>query len=208
MMTEYSKSWTEYDYIVLDLEGTGAQHKDQEGIVELSAIRIKSGEITNEYFYRLIDPEIDIPPLISKIHGLKNADVESEPTFREISDDLLTFINGQILIGHNVQVDYRLLKKKIPEYEPNFVLDTYKLVKNRVKGLKSYGLDNLINHFHIEGQLKDLPIKRGRHSAYYDALATAHLFEKFLRQQNEELSLADLIKICGLKDQDDQMTLF
>jgi len=207
-MTEYSKSWTEYDYIVLDLEGTGAQHKDQEGIVELSAIRIRSGEITNEYFYRLVNPEIDIPPMISKIHGLKNTDLLNEPKFKEVSSDLLEFINGQNLIGHNVQVDYRLLKRKLPDYEPSLVIDTYKLVKNRVKGLKSYGLDNLIMHFHIEDQLKDLPIKRGRHSAYYDALATAHLFQKVLRQQNEELSLADLVKICGLKDQDDQMTLF
>ena len=122
----------------------------QEGIVELSAIRIRSGEITNEYFYRLVNPEIDIPPMISKIHGLKNTDLLNEPKFKEVSSDLLEFINGQNLIGHNVQVDYRLLKRKLPDYEPSLVIDTYKLVKNRVKGLKSYGLDNLIMHFHIE----------------------------------------------------------
>ena len=67
--------WRNSNFIVLDLEGTGAQHKEREGIVEIAAIPIKNKQLTSNYYYKLINPKIDIPPMISRIHGLKNKDV-------------------------------------------------------------------------------------------------------------------------------------
>ena len=191
--------WWNSNFIVLDLEGTGAQHKEREGIVEIAAIEISNKELTSNYYYSLLNPQIDIPPMISKIHGLKNKDLVNEPILDTVRNDLLAFINNKILVGHNVNVDYRLLKLKMPDYTPSLILDTKKISKHFWGSESKHGLDDLIKRFQIENQLTDLPIKRGRHSAYYDAYATGIVFLKMLQEKfPDETSLRKVAEICSI----------
>ncbi len=203
MMTnnlKLNEPWWKSDFVVLDLEGTGFQHKEREGIVEIAALHISNGEILKNFYYEIIDPEIEIPPMVSRIHGLKNTDLIGKPVFNEINKDLLKLLNHKILIGHNVIVDYKLLKLKMPNYEPSLIIDTKKISKYFWRSESKHGLDNLIEKFKINESLKGLPIERGRHSAYYDAFATATIFllmvsEKFSRNS----SLQELIRIAKVE---------
>lgn len=209
---DYSLPWINNNFVVLDLEGTGPQHKEREGIVEIAAIQICGKEITSKFFYKLINPEIEIPSVVSRIHGLKNSDLEHEPTFNVIKSELLDFIDNKILIGHNVMIDYRLLKIKMPEYNPSLVLDTQKLSKHFPDVNFRHNLDALIERFQIQDMLIDLPIKRSRHSAYYDSYATGVVFLKILEKHLPvNASLKDVMDICGVSVTspiDNQTTLF
>gem|GEM_PF-2978260 len=204
--------WWKSKFIVLDLEGTGAQHKENEGIVEIAAIEINEKKLTKNFYYKLINPQIDVPPMISRIHGLKNKDLEHEPIFDEIKIDLFNFINNKILVGHNVNIDYRLLKIKMPNYEPPLILDTKKLSKHFWGDTSKHGLDDLIKRFHIQNELKDLPIKRNRHSAFYDAYATGVVFLNILKEKfPDNTSLKIVANICSMQPKSnkyDQTALF
>lgn len=190
--------WGNANFIVLDLEGTGAQHREKEGIVEIAAIQIIDKQLTSNYFYKLLNPQIEIPPMISRIHGLKNKDLENEPVFDAIRVELLDFLNNKILVGHNVSVDYRVLKLKMPDYTPSLILDTKKISKHFWNSESKHGLDDLIERFQIKKQLFDLPIKRGRHSAFYDAYATGILFLKMLEEKlTEGASLKIVADLCN-----------
>jgi DNA polymerase III epsilon subunit family exonuclease len=215
MMTNtlnFNLPWGNSNFIVLDLEGTGAQHKEREGIVEIAAIQINNKQLTSNYFYKLLNPQIDIPPMISRIHGLKNKDLENEPIFDSVKIELFDFLNNKILLGHNVNVDYRVLKLKMPNYTPSLILDTKKISKHFWKNEPKHGLDDLIERFQIENLLTDLPIKRNRHSAYYDAYATGIIFLKMLEEKfTEETTLktvADLCSIYSEPDKSNQTSLF
>ncbi len=207
-----NQPWRSLKFIVLDLEGTGAQHKDLEGIVEIAAIEIAQQQITSNYFYRLINPQIKIPPIVSRIHGLKNSDLEGKPYIEDVKNDLLSFINNQILIGHNVIIDYRLLKLRLPNYSPKLLLDTKKISKHFWREMPKHGLDQLIERFDIANQLNDLPIQRGRHSAYYDAYATGLLFLKMISEKfSPNATLKDVHNICGINLEDtssNQISMF
>ena len=201
----FDSPWWHSSFIVLDLEGTGAQHKEQEGIVEIAAIEICNKQLTTKYYYTLLNPQIDIPPMISRIHGLKNKDLENEPILDAVKVDLLGFLNNKILVGHNVNVDYRLLKLKMPDYTPSLILDTKKISKHFWSSEPKHGLDDLIERFQIQNQLTDLPIKRGRHSAYYDAYATGIVFLKMLQEKFPEgATLKKVAEICSINSEPDK----
>jgi DNA polymerase-3 subunit epsilon len=204
--------WWNSNFIVLDLEGTGAQHREREGIVEIAAIQINNKQLTSNYYYKLINPQIDIPSMISRIHGLKNKDLESEPAFDTIKVELFDFLNNKILVGHNVNVDYRLLKLKMPDYTPSLILDTKKISKHFWSSEPKHGLDDLIERFQIQNLLTDLPIKRSRHSAFYDAYATGIVFLKMLEEKFAEGAslkiVADLCSINSEPDKSNQTSLF
>lgn len=195
----FNEPWNKTSFIVLDLEGTGSQHKEKEGIVEIAAIEIKQKQLTSNYFYQLLNPQIDIPPRISGIHGLKNKDVDDKPIFDIIKLELLQFINNKILVGHNVGVDYRLLKLKMPNYVPTLILDTRKLSKHFFKTEQKHRLDDLIERFEIRNQLTNLPIKRNRHSAFYDAYATGTIFLQILTEKfPKQVSLRQIANLCSI----------
>ena len=211
-MLNWNLPWWKSSFVLLDLEGTGSQHKEQEGIVEIAAIETIDKQLTNNYYYKLINPKIDIPPMISRIHGLKNKDLEKEPSFNEIENGLLDFINNKILVGHNVIVDYRLLKMKMPNYTPSMILDTKKISRHFWSDDPKHGLDNLIERFQIQELLKDLPVKRGRHSAFYDAYATGIVFFKMLEEKfRTGASLKEVANIGSINPeagQNNQTSLF
>lgn len=191
--------WWKSRFIVLDLEGTGAQHKEKEGIVEIAAIEIGNKEVTSNYYYKLLNPQINIPPMVSRIHGLKNKDLENEPIFENIKSELFEFINGKILVGHNVNIDFRLLKLKMPNYVPSLVLDTKKISKHFWNNAPKHGLDDLIERFEIQDLLIDIPIKRNRHSAFFDAYATGIVFLKMLIEKfPENTSLKEVSELCSI----------
>ena len=211
-ITDFNLPWHSSSFIVLDLEGTGAQHKEHEGIVEIAAIEIREKLLTENYFYKLLNPNIEIPSIVSKIHGLKNSDLIYHPSIENIESELLDFINNKILVGHNVIVDYKLLKQRVPSYTPKLVMDTKKLSKHFYKNFSKHGLDKLIEEFGISKDLENLPIKRGRHSAYFDAYATGLIFLKMTSENMKDgTTLRELYNICGLNINDNptsQISMF
>lgn len=192
--------WIALEYVVLDLEGTGAQHKQNEGIVDIAGIVVRSGEITEQQFRQRLNPEIEIPPFIAKIHGIRNKDVEKEPIFNDIRADLFHFLNGQILVAHNASVEWRVLHFKLPDYQPPAIFDTLRLSRALYPNACKHSLDDIIERFQIENELKRLlPDFSRRHTALFDACATALVFLRMLGEQKERvITLGDLASICAL----------
>jgi len=92
-------------YIVLDIETTGLSTESKDKIVEIGAIEIdKKGNVISK-FHQLIHPQRKIPKEAVRIHGITNKKVKYCPSFPEIEDKFLTFIEGASLIIHNASFD-------------------------------------------------------------------------------------------------------
>ncbi len=104
---------------VFDIESTGLNiSKDK--ILELSIIKLFPNQSRKEHTWR-INPEIDIPPDSSEIHGIYNKDVEDCPIFSEIVDEVLDFIEGCDLAGFNSnKFDVPLLGEEIFRANRNY----------------------------------------------------------------------------------------
>lgn len=84
---------------IFDLETTGLNiTKDR--IVEIAIIKVHpNGD--EEYFSKRVNPEMEIPEETSLIHGIYNKNIENEPKFSEIADELVSFLGDADLAGYN-----------------------------------------------------------------------------------------------------------
>jgi DNA polymerase III epsilon subunit-like protein len=160
----------ERNVLALDLEGDG---NVPPSIVEIALIEFAAGVQIRTHRW-LVDPGRPITRFATRIHGLTDKDVANAPSLQDIEDDLRAIIDGAIIIGHNVKGDVDILRREIPDLQPERVFDTLRLAKLVVPGQPSYGLHNLAAELKL---LIPEPIEgRGAHSAVFDAVLSAELF--------------------------------
>ena len=95
-------------FVVVDLETTGGS-ADEEGITEIGAVKVRSGEVIGE-FATLVDPGRGIPPLITVLTGISDAMVASAPPIEQVLPAFLEFARDTVLVAHNAPFDVGFLK--------------------------------------------------------------------------------------------------
>jgi DNA polymerase-3 subunit epsilon len=93
---------------ILDLETTGTDPQ-QDRIVEISVLKALPGGQVEQRTHRL-NPGIPIPPEVTAVHGISDADVAGAPRFADVAPGLLAFLDGCDFCGFNIKrFDLRLL---------------------------------------------------------------------------------------------------
>ncbi len=90
-------------FVVFDLETTGAK-PGPDGITEIGAVKVRSGEILGE-FATLVNPGMEIPPQIVSLTGITQTMVYDAPPIQEVLPAFLEFIGGSVLVAHNSGFD-------------------------------------------------------------------------------------------------------
>jgi len=110
-----------------DLETTGTNiSKDR--IVEIAILKLHP-DGTHEKMEKRINPEIQIPPEVSEIHGITNEMVVNAPTFKEESHIIYGFLKGCDLAGFNSdRFDIPLLVEELLRAEVSFDFKNVKTV--------------------------------------------------------------------------------
>ena len=158
-------------YVVVDLETTGLQPA-RDRILEIGAWKVVDGKIT-EKFWEYVNPQMDISERIQELTGISNETVKDARVISEVLPEFVAFCEGFDLLGHNILFDYSFLKQqavklKIP-FEKNGI-DTLRIARVLLPELESKRLEALCTYFQID--------LTHAHRAYYDALATWHLYER------------------------------
>jgi len=82
-----------------DLETTGVNITNDR-IVEISILKIYP-DGKEERYTRLVNPTIPIPPEVTKVHGISDADVADKLTFKELAKEIHNLIKDSDLGGFN-----------------------------------------------------------------------------------------------------------
>jgi DNA polymerase-3 subunit epsilon len=113
--------------IFIDLEATGLS-VGSDRIVEISMLKLNVDNSTETKTAR-VNPEMPIPDLVSKIHGIYDKDIVNEKTFKELAPELLKFIGNADFAGFNSnKFDIPMLAEEFLRVEADFDLDGRKLV--------------------------------------------------------------------------------
>lgn len=170
-------------YIALDLETTGFDsEKDQ--VLEIAAIKFQGNQIL-EKFETLINPEVEIPAMVSHITGINQETVKDAPTFDQISKNLRNFLGNFPIVGHNIDFDLTFLEAKgIPLLNKQY--DTFHLGSILLPNLPSYSLETISRELKINHQNK--------HRAMSDAHVCFELFQ-ILTDKISEIPAATLEQI-------------
>ena len=157
-------------YAFIDLETSGGKF-NKEKIIEIAVI-IYDGEQIIETYSTLVNPCVKVDFYVQKLTGIKNSDLKKENTFNHYAKKVLNLVKNKILVGHNVEYDYRVLKNEFKNIGIDYkakTLCTIEMSKKIFPDLESYKLKKICNHFNIE--------LNNHHRAFDDAKATSELFK-------------------------------
>lgn len=174
-------------YTILDIETTGGQF-NEEGITEIAIYKFDGHEILDQ-FISLINPEKAIQPFVVKLTGINNEMLRLAPKFHEVAKRIIEITNNTILVAHNAQFDYRILRTEFSRLGYNFEIPnicTVELAKKLIPDQESYSLGKLVRALGIP--------MADRHRASGDALATVKLFKLLLAKDQEKEIVKSYIK--------------
>lgn len=172
-----------------DLETTGINITNDR-IVEIAILKIHPNGKEESHRW-LVNPEMPIPPEVTKVHGISDADVADAPTFKQLAKEIHNIIKDSDLGGYNSnKFDIPLLAEEMLRSEVDFDM------KNRV----SIDVQNIFHkmeqrtlsaayQFYCDKNLDDA------HSAEADTLATYEVLkaqiERYDELENNAKFLAD-----------------
>jgi DNA polymerase-3 subunit epsilon len=174
-------------YAILDIESTGGKY-NEEGITEIAIHRFDGHQVVDK-FICLINPEREIQPFVAKLTGINNKMLRSAPKFHEVAKRIVEITEGTVLVAHNAQFDYRILRTEFRRLGYDFqrkTLCTVDLSKQLIPEAESHSLGKLASSLGIP--MSD------RHRANGDALATLKLFKLLLDKDSDKKIITEVIR--------------
>lgn len=170
----FRKSMSSRNYVVLDLETTGLNYKQDE-IIEIAAMKC-SGQKTDT-FSELIKPKAAIPENITGLTGITNEMVKDADFIENVLPKFLEFIGDFRLVGHNIKTfDIFFLNKAcqdlgLPRIK-NEIADTLPLARKALPGLSNYKLSTICDFYHVDAS--------NAHRALDDCYLCNECYRRFL----------------------------
>jgi len=167
--------------IVLDTETTGMNmvgvHYEGHRIIEIGAVEVVNRRLTGNNFHIYLKPDRLVDPEAFGVHGIADEFLADKPTFAEIADDFIAYIEGAELVIHNASFDigfmdyeFAKLRRNIPKTEAFCqVTDSLAMARKMFPG-KRNSLDALCSRYEIDNS------KRTLHGALLDAEILAEVF--------------------------------
>lgn len=172
----------------VDIETSGSSPVGDR-IIEIAIIRVEDGKAVTT-FDTLVNPESPIHPFTTQLTGITSEDVETAPTFSEISDEIYEILEGAVFVAHNVRFDYGFVRNELSRMGHSFTakqLCTVKLARQLYPGYRRYSLDSIIERHCITCN--------ARHRALGDTEVIYHFFQKALEEHGEEKMAQSISKV-------------
>lgn len=169
------------DFVAFDVE---TANDKRNSICSVGLVKFKNKEIIESY-YSLVNPQDYFDPFNVSIHGITQKNVEDSPTFPEIKESIINFIDDLPVVAHFAQFDMGALKDAYDKYSLDYdnirYMCSYFLAKATMPKQLSYKLNYLAKHIGVPLQ---------HHNALSDAEASGKIINY-------------LIDLSGHKDLDD-----
>lgn len=177
-------------YAILDIESTGGKY-NEEGIMEIAIYRFDGLRVVDQ-FICLIDPEREIQPFVARLTGINNKMLRSAPKFHEVAKRIVEITDKAIIVAHNAQFDYRILRTEFRRLGYDFqrkTLCTVDLSQQLIPEAESHSLGKLVRSLGIATS--------DRHRAHGDAQATLKLFKLLLAKDTDKKIISQVIREEG-----------
>ncbi|MGB3607183.1 MAG: exonuclease domain-containing protein [Psychroserpens sp.] len=174
-------------YAILDIETTGGKY-NEEGITEIAIYKFDGHQVVDT-FISLVNPEREIQPFVVNLTGINSNMLKSAPKFYEIAKRIVEITEDCIIVAHNAQFDYRILRTEFKRLGFGFkrkTLCTVELAQQLIPDQASYSLGKLTRALGI-------PVS-DRHRANGDAMATVKLFKIILSKDLDKQIIKDHVK--------------
>lgn len=143
-----------HDCTVIDVETTGLDFQ-YDSIIEMAALKIRDGKVIDQ-FSSLVNPGFAIDEFIEDLTGIKNEELEIAPSIKNVLSDFLSFVENDIVVGHNVNFDINFIydsayRNGFKPFSNDFV-DTLRLSRKIRPDLNHHRLNDLAEEYKIESK--------------------------------------------------------
>mgnify|MGYP001174955469 FL=1 len=173
-------------YIILDTETTGLEVKQGHRVIEIGAVLLNDRKKSEEHFHSYINPSRLIDEEASKVHGITNSDLEDKPSFDDIAEEFLEFVDGATLVIHNAPFDVGFLNNELKLASTSYPMleeiceieDSLLIARDKYPGQRN-SLDALAVRFDVSGY------DRTFHGALLDANILADVYMRLTGGQSK-----------------------
>ena len=171
-------------YVVFDLETTGFNAGGADSIIEIGAVKIKNGDILDQ-FDELIDPGRKLPPKITELTHITDEMLEGKDDEETVVKRFISWIGGNLpMVAHNAKFDCSFMEMAYNKYNlgtfNNPVIDTLELSRTLDSGEARHSLSAITKRYNVSFD------EEGHHRANYDAEGTALVLHKMLKKLYEQ----------------------
>lgn len=178
------------EVVCFDIETTGL-NKRTEVIIEIGAVVLKNGEIT-ETFNTFADPKRMLSSDIVRLTGITDEMLAGAPSQEEALRAFLEFAKGRPLAAHNADFDMGFISTGCRKYGIAFSnpsIDSLILAQNLLPELGKYKLDIVAEHLGLPGFQ--------HHRASDDAATVAYMLPPFIKMMREKYALTCWDEVNG-----------
>ena len=171
--------------VVLDFETTGLSPGVGDRAIEIGAVKIEDGEVTDR-FQELMNPGQYVSGYIESYTGITNAMLAQARPCGEVMRDFSEFITGYNLVAHNASFDKRFLDAELERISTDYSgqFSCSMLTARRIcQQAPDHKLGTLVDFMNI-------PIEGVFHRALYDSEMTAKLWLAMLDDVRERYVLS------------------
>lgn len=166
-------------YAVIDTETTGFSPKTGDRVLEIAVVHLDVEGRVQESWETLLNPARDVGA--THVHGITAGDIEAAPRFDQVAIHVEQLLTGRVVVGHNIAFDLRFLSAE------------FSLASRPVPPVESLCTQMLAANY-LPGPKRTLAIcceqagivNTHAHSALGDTLATAELFQFYLRHHTAD----------------------
>ncbi len=173
--------------IIFDTETTGLDPREDR-VIEIGGIELDNRFPTGRTFHMFINAQgRPVHPDALAVHGISDADLAGKPTFPQIADEFIAFIEGARLVAHNAAFDIGFINAEfarlgLPLLGFDRVTDTLALSR-RKHPMGPNSLDALCKRYGIDNS------RRTKHGALLDSELLAEVYIELIGGKQAALSL-------------------
>ncbi|MGS2718711.1 DNA polymerase III subunit epsilon [Eionea flava] len=164
--------------IVLDTETTGLEPSKGHRIIEIGCVELENRKLTGRHYHQYIQPEREIEEQAIEVHGITNEYLKNKPTFIQVMDEFMAFVDGAELIIHNAPFDVGFINHELANHGGRkyqeitqycSIVDTLVMARQKHPGQKN-NLDALCKRYGVDNSQRDL------HGALLDSEILADVY--------------------------------
>ena len=167
------------EFVVFDTETTGFNAANGDSMIEIGAVKIKNGEITDR-FDELINPGRHIPDRITSITQITDEMVKDALNEEEATKKFLSWAKDLPMVAHNARFDISFIEMAMKKYNlgkfTNTVIDTLELSRALDQGFARHSLSAIVKRYNVPFD------EESHHRGDYDAEGTALVFHKMVQK--------------------------
>ena len=159
------------EYAFIDIETTGLYPEQGHKIVEIAILITDASYNEISRHETLINPNRHMSA--TNIHLITNDMIKDAPTIEDINDEIISVLNGRILVAHNAEFEQKFLNHELQgkKFTGSNFLDTLKYSYS-IKNIENNKLGTIAKHYKIP--------YINAHTAMGDVLILANVLSKMI----------------------------